>query len=693
MSEYTPERQRGNPIAAKASGEVFISYASQDASVATAIVEALENAGVACWIAPRDVTPGDFYADAIVGAINASRVMVVVLTESAVASAHVLREVERASAKRHPVISFRIGAAQLPAGLEYFLSASHWLDAAASGVPASLPRLVEAVQRLVAPTLGASPNRASDNAKPPEALFPHTPAVKASWGVRRTRVTVFAVVAVVMAYLIVDRLWLSKHEAGERSAAADTAAATPAAAVISERSIAVLPFADMSEKHDQEYFSDGLSEELINHLAHNADLKVIARTSSFAFKGKNEDMRSIASKLGVANLLEGSVRKAGGTLRITAQLIRASDGVHLWSETFDRKLNDIFRVQDEISTTVAKALNAALNMTPALGFHSASTETTNMAAYNLVLEGNYLYWRGEKGDKSRAVEHFQQALKLDPRYATAWAKLARAYAVQANLGELTAAEAEVKGRDAVRQALAIDSNCAEAYFARGNIVRFIVGDWMAARSDYERAIALDPHGEVGEHAQGNILYINATMSGQYDGYIEWNRRQLERNPLDTGIMSGLAWMEQFAGRLHESAATSRKLLELNPGFATAQALYASTLLLMGKQVEALAAARKESDDASKLTALACIYWDMGRRAESDSALDALERDLAEDNEYLIASAHAYRGDADAALKWLDRAYRHRKGFLQDLRVDPFFRRLHADPRFNALLRKLNLPEY
>jgi serine/threonine-protein kinase len=448
----------------------------------------------------------------------------------------------------------------------------------------------------------------------------------------------------------------------------------------------------MSEKHDQEYFSDGLSEELIDHLTHITDLKVIARTSSFAFKGKNEDMRTIAAKLGVANLLEGSVRQAGGTLRITAQLIRASDGAHRWSQIYDRKLNDIFKVQDEISTTVAKALNAALDSTPAAGVQPASNGTSNIEAYNLVLKGTYFYSRLSKGDSTRAVDYFQQALKLDPRYALAWAKVALAYGWQGYIGDLPASEAVAKGRDAMQRALVIDPNCAEAYYARGQIFRLILGAWTAAKSDYEKVAALAPQGEVGERAQGNILRINAEMSGQYGDFLEWERHHLERNPMDTDAMSDLAWAQQFAGHLDEAAATSRKLLELNPAFAGAEAQYAITLLQMGKFSEALTAANKESDDAGKLATLAGAYWALGRRAESDSSLGELERGFANTNGYAIAAVHAYRGEADSAFAWLDRAYQQRKGDLSDLRVDPSFNELHGDPRFDALLRKAKLVE-
>lgn len=670
--------------AASGAPDVFISYASQDAALANDIVETLERNGLRCWIAPRDVTPGAHYADAIILAIGGAKALVLVLSDGAFASKHVGKEIERASSKGRAIIALRTGAAPLPPAFEYFLSESQWIDVEVGGVAGIAAKLIEAVRSHLDPSVAGEPHAHSD-----------PPVASRGVAARRMRWMLAASVAalsLVLAYFVVNKLWLEKPIA-EQSPVSEIASATDHAAPgVPEKSIAVLPFVDMSEKHDQEYFSDGLSEELINHLAQNSDLKVIARTSSFAFKGKNEDMRSIATKLGVAHLLEGSVRKEGNTLRITVQLIRASDGVHLWSEIYDRKLNDIFKLQDEISTTVAKALNAVLNMTLAAGGQPASKGTTNIAAYNLVLQGNYFFWRGEKGDEAKAAEYFQQALKLDPRYALAWAKLARAYAWLGYVGELSTAEAVVRGRDAAERALAIDPNCAEGYYARGNISRLIVGDWTAAISDYERAVALDPHSELSDYAQSNILGLKGVMSGRVGDAIDSLHRRLERNPLDTTTLAELAMYQQYVGHLSESAATFRKLLELNPAYATAQSQYGLTLLLMGKNAEALAAAEKESDEASKLQVLACVYWAMGRRAEADSALGALEQGFADRNEYTIAAAHACRGDADAGFAWLDRAYQQRKGSLIDLKTDPLFRKLHDDPRFNALLRKAKLPE-
>jgi TolB-like protein/cytochrome c-type biogenesis protein CcmH/NrfG len=674
------EGAQGGPDTALA----FISYASADGSVAETVCSGLERAGLRCWIAPRDVTPGELYATSIVHAIDSTRVLVLILSQHAADSAHVFREVERASSKRHAILSFRIDTSPLPEGLEYFLNTSQWLDASSTQVDRALPRLVEAVRHaLGAPALPARVGHGS------------TVTARKSPPSKRLLVALAVLVATAIAYVAVDRFWPSRP-ADSQMSPDGTAALPPAdalrAAAAPPKSIAVLPFADLSEKKDQEYFSDGLSEELIDHLARVPDLKVIARSSAFAFKGTNEDVRTIAGKLGVSNLLQGSVRKAGNRLRITAQLIRASDGVLLWSETFDRKLIDVFELQDEISARVAKALDTTLNLASVTGVDPASKHAVDIEAYNLVLQGNYLYWRGNKGDEAKAVELFEQAVRRDPQYALAWAKLARALVYQGFIGDLAADEAISRGRRAVERALAIDPNSAEAYYARGNLFRMLSGDWSAAFSDYRKAAELDPHGEVGRDAVGNRVLLEGELSGQMGARIDVLSRELESNPLDTDVLSDLAWAHLNAGDLDASAATFLSVLEINPDFSIARAAYGMALLLNGKKIEALAAAQKEPDEASRLWALSAIHWASGQRAESDAALGALERKYADRKAYEIASAHAYRGDAGTAFSWLDRAYQQRAGPLSALKVDPLFNKLHRDPRFSAMLRKAKLAE-
>jgi TolB-like protein len=378
MAEDSPKSGEGNqavqadtPHQGAQSHDVFVSYASQDGAVANAVVEALEKQGIKCWIAPRDVVPGSLYADEIVGAINDAKVVVLVLSQHSVASPHVGKEIERASSKRRRIIAFHTDSAPLTRGFEYFLSESQWIDVGAGDIEAAAAKLVAAVRRHVDPTMTAAPR-----SEPPTAV-PLAKVPRARWMVAGG-----AILLVALAYFVVEKFWLSGHVAEEKPVAAAVPATVPATPTIPEKSVAVLPFVDMSEKKDQEYFSDGLTEELIAHLSHSSDLKVIARTASFSFKGKSEDVRDIASKLGVAHLLEGSVRKSRKDLRITVQLIRASDGTHLWSETYERSVADIFKVQDEIAGTVARALNVALK-----AGSTGDGNPRNLEAHNLLLQG------------------------------------------------------------------------------------------------------------------------------------------------------------------------------------------------------------------------------------------------------------------------------------------------------------------
>jgi tetratricopeptide (TPR) repeat protein len=307
-----------------------------------------------------------------------------------------------------------------------------------------------------------------------------------------------------------------------------------------------------------------------------------------------------------------------------------------------------------------------------------------------MLQGNYYYWRGNKGDEAKAVDFLQQALEKDPEYALAWAKLARVYVWQGFIGDLPSDEAIVKSRDAAERALAIDPDCAEAYYARGNMFRLLAGDWTAALSDYERATALDPHGEIDESARGNALWIKTGLTGQSGDLIDYLRLALERNPLSMEAIVSLGEAQRLGGQLEESAAAYRKLLELNPDFSTARSGLGLTLLLMGDKAEALTITEKEPDEASRLAVLTSIYWAVGRRTESDSALRVLERGYADRNAFEIAGAHAYRGDADTAFAWLDRAFQQKMGSLANLKIDPLFQKLNGDPRFGALLRKAKL---
>jgi TolB-like protein len=566
MAEDSPKSGEGNqavqaemPRQGAGSHDVFVSYASQDAALANAVVGTLEKQGVRCWIAPRDVVPGSLYADKIVGAINDAKVVVLVLSEHSVASPHVGKELERASSKRRRIVAFRTDSAPLTRGFEYFLSESQWIDVGTGGTDVAIAKLVEAVRRHLDPSAVMESHAHSD----PPTVSPKGEVSRARW-----MAAAGVVVAVLtLAYFAVDKIWLSKRIAEEKPVAAAPPATVPA---IPEKSVAVLPFVDMSEKKDQEYFSDGLSEELIDHLAHTTDLKVIARTSSFQFKGKNEDMRTIGLRLGVMNLLEGSVRTSGHAIRVTAQLINVHDGTHRWSETFDRQMGDIFKVQDEIAAAVVVALQATMEIVP-----SRRVLEGNIDSYNELLKGKYFRQRVTKTDSERAIAAFMRAIDLDATNATAWVQLGVVYNMRGLKGWMTPREALVAAREAANRALAIDPHSAAAHDLLGTLEWNYNYDLVAANVEYRRADELDPGG-ASRYLLGDAK--EAMSQDQPDTAVKIMRKAVELDPLDSWTLGWLAHTLESANRLAEAEQVARQLLELNSGYAGAHCSLGEILL-------------------------------------------------------------------------------------------------------------------
>ena len=498
------------------------------------------------------------------------------------------------------------------------------------------------------------------------------PAVAPSSPSARRRATPLRVGAVVLVAIASGWfIWTTMHSLlGSARSAAD-------------KSIAVLPFVDMSEGKDQEYFSDGLSEELINHLSRIPALKVIARTSSFQFKGRNEDVRSIAGRLGVAHLLEGSVRKAGQELRVTTQLIRASDGVHLWSQTFDRNLADIFKVQDEISERVASALNATLAITG-----QAIGKESDVEAYNLVLEGNYYKARRTKADVEKAIQLYQRAIEVRPNYALPWARLASGYLTLEEAKGTPSPEDNAKIVAALDRAIQLDPNLVWAYYTRAGFEIAIKWDWAAAQADHERMRALDPGIYLLPLALGDM----ALLSGHVEESLQQYQRATELNPLDAITMRARGVALCASERLQECLQYRVKLQQLHPELRGVNAFVGEARLLLGQLPDALDAMQKETEQDAKLAGLAAVYTAMGKHTESDAALKTLEESYASDDAYQIAQLHAYRGEADASFEWLQRSFVMHNSNILFIKTDPWLRTLHRDRRFQILLANLHLPE-
>ena len=473
------------------------------------------------------------------------------------------------------------------------------------------------------------------------------------------------------------------HETPATSAAPDAASAAPA---VSDNSIAVLPFVDMSQTKDQEYFSDGLSEELLNLLAQVPQLRVIARTSSFAFKGKEVGVAEIAKTLSVAHVLEGSVRKSGDTLRITAQLIRTTDSSHLWSETYDRQLTDVFKVQDEIAAAVVAQLKVKL--LPAQQVTNPH-RTSNTEAYNQYLLGNQFFNRNSAEGYRFAVAAYQKAVAFDPGYAAAYAGLAFAEVYAADYAVTAEENAAGKQRAlaAADKSIALAPELADGYAARGWLRTSVTWDFTGGQADFERALALEP-GNATAQRQHGLLMLNL---GRVTEAIAATRKAIELDPLSSAAWSNLGTMyfvnpDQF----REAREALDRALAINPESSFANFNLATLELVEGHAQAALEVSRRAGEGWSQ-TGVAMAEHTLGHVRESQQALDELIAKFAHDAAYQVAAVHAWRGEPDKAFEWLERAYEQKDPGLTGLKADPLLKSLWTDVRFTALLKKLGLP--
>jgi TolB-like protein len=655
----------GASAAGGASRTVFLSYASQDAAIANSVCQALEAQGILCWMAPRDVRPGAQYADAIVRAINDSKALVLVLSQSAVASSHVGREVERAASKHKQIIALRIDGAALTPALEYFLSESQWIDVPALGMPAALAKIASAVGHGSAVSMpadlgGGIPDPVNSTGKRP-------------MGVSRRIVAAAAIVIIVAAGgTLAVRFWPLKR--GDAQA--------PAAAAISDKSIAVLPFTDMSEKHDQEYFGDGMAEEVLDLLVKIPGLAVIGRTSSFQFKGKNQDLRAIGNALGVRYVVEGSVRRSGDRLRVAAQLINTQDGSHLWSDTYDEPVGDSLKVQDQIASNLGRALQ----VTVGADYQSERPSFKSPEAYDLYLRGRHAMDRVDKEGLDAAAAYFQQILELDSTSVPALEWLAVAQESSAEFGHVEPPKGFEAARRSAQRALALDPKSSLAYVTLSGVHLLYDWDWAAAEREAKEAIRLKPRYSVAISNLGTV-YEALGRWGEAERLLE---TALTLDPLDSGLYEELSIMQIAAGRLSEAEAAARKTLQISPAFGEGHLTLGEVLLLEGNFQGALAEMQREP--WARNLGLAMVYHAFGRRAESDAALAQAVREHAQDDAFEIADVYAYRGEVDQAFTWLDRAYSQKDAGLYEIKYDPFFKNLKGDPRYKAFLQKMNLPE-
>jgi TolB-like protein/Tfp pilus assembly protein PilF len=459
--------------------------------------------------------------------------------------------------------------------------------------------------------------------------------------------------------------------------------AAPAIAA-DEKSIAVLPFVNMSSDKEQEYFSDGMSEELMNLLAQVPDLKVIARTSSFAFKSQNIEIAEIAKKLNVAHVLEGSVRKSGNTVRITAQLVRTADSTHLWSETYDRPLDDIFAVQDEIASAIVEVLQIRL-AGGELSRRKGGTQS--LEAYQLYLRATSSLNQNSRSSVDAAEDYLEQAIKLDPSYGMAWMELANVAVARADNSFGDPTEAYERARQLAQHALRLSPDLAEAHAVLQYVHQTLEWDWVAADAEGRLVLAIDPTNPDVLNVAGRL----AATLGRWDDAEQQLRAALIRDPLNTYAIFNLGTAYYLSGQFADAEATYRKLLEAEPDFLWTRSALGKTLLAQGKPGEALAMVQQNVDYGERLWVLPAVLQAAGHQSEADEALQAQIAHWADLSAYIVAMTYAYRGDHDRALEWLERAYLQKDVNLVEIIGEPLFKNLANDPRFKAFLRKMNLP--
>jgi TolB-like protein/Tfp pilus assembly protein PilF len=462
-------------------------------------------------------------------------------------------------------------------------------------------------------------------------------------------------------------------------------------AAIPERSIAVLPMTNSTGDPANEYFSDGMSEEFISSLSRLRDLKVIGRTSSFQFKGKTDDSKTIGEKLGVYYLLEGSVRKSADRVRIAVELIKSGDGASVWSETYDRELKDIFAVQSEIAGAVAKQLKVALLGDNGQAAQLAAAATPhNVEAYNALLQGNFHFYLRTADDFRKAIGYYEEAIRLDPRYALAYAKLTPpAVNLVTGFGHIATKEKEeamTKARASAKSALELDPNLSEAHLARALILELLDLNLAGAEAEYRRSLELAPQNP---HTINDLAILMAEL-GSLDEAVALAQRAIALDPLRSTFHYALAHFLTALGRYDQAEATLRKAIDLQPESAQAYAQLAIIQILRGNPGAAAELAKQETDPFWRTYALALAYFANGDRAEADAALKKLIDEDADESGSQIAEVYALRKEPEKMFEWLEHAWITRDPGVIQLLYHPFARAYKDDPRFIAFAQRIGV---
>jgi TolB-like protein/Tfp pilus assembly protein PilF len=646
---------------------VFLSYASQDAEAAARICDALRAAGMKVFFDQRELRGGEAWDQRIRGEIHDCELFVPLISVNTASRREGYFRLEWDLADQRTHMLARNRAFILPVCLD-----------ATPDRGADVPQSFQRVQWTRLPGGQTPPEfvRRIEQLLSGKEVPTTVPSDRGRRSSRPAWLAVAIAVALLAAYCLIERPWIARPP-------------PPAAFAPPARSIAVLPFVNMSGDQSQEYFSDGVSEDLIVALAQFPGLKVIGHSSSFQFRDSKQDSRNIGAKLGVAHLLEGSVRRSGDMVRVSAQLINTADGSAQWSERYDRPYKELFALQDEITRAVAMALRTKLMPGEHAVAQSDKPPSGSLEAYNALLQGRFYFSRITEADMRKAIEYYTQATELDPNYALAWSFLSRTWSsLSADFLEGAPAQsAYAKARAAADRALTLSPDLAFAHLARADVLEFADFDWRGAEAEYRQALALAPNDAPAQFGLGQLL---ATL-GDADQAIELTRQALATEPLRANVYYWLGNYYLGINRLDEAERAISRAIELQPAAQSFHAQLAIIEIKRGHVQEALAAAQQEPPGAWKDAALALAQQIGPDRSAADAALRTLIDKNANLAPYQIAQVYALRDDAKETFAWLDRAWSLRDPGIQYLLLDPFILRYRDDPRLAAFCRKVGLP--
>ena len=681
----------------EASHAVFLSYASQDAEAAQKICEALRAAGVEVWFDQSELRGGDAWDQSIRKQIKTCALFVPVISHTthdrregyfrlewklAVDRCH-LMDADMAFLLPVVIDDTRDDDERVP---ERFREVQ-WTRLPGGVTPAAF---VERVQRLLSGEPAQGPTGTpSAAARVPAAPTTRKP-VLAFWRSKAALLATIAVLVVALGYFAANRLVLSKRGAEVGAAPAPAAQGAPATTFNPPpHSIAVLPFVNLSGEKEQEYFSDGLTEELLNSLAEINELQVAARTSSFSFKGKDAEIGTIARKLNVGAVLEGSVRRSAHTVRVTAQLINAITGFHLWSKTYDRDLGDVLKLQTEIATAVANALKVTL-----LGDISAKIElggTRSAAAYDAYLRASGGYRRAQNaGDLEKVISNYREAVRLDSNFALAYAELSIALGAYTQYAGSAVLDWVRRSQDPALKAIELAPNLAEGHLALAVYLLYIL-DFTRANEEYERAVALAPGNARVLRDYGDF----AVKMGHTNSGLSALRRGVALDPLNWSGHAFLGDALRYARRYDESLAVYRHALSLGLNEAQLQSASLPTYYALGdlQTIRSLCEGKLKGGDAEGDCPgwLAAVYHKLGHSADAEASLERVKAKWGDAAAYGYAEIYAQWGNTSKALEWLETAVRLRDVDLQGLKVEPALDPLRNEARFQAIERELRFP--